>query len=203
MGRTLRLLARTPRMPARWSSSGLGHSLLWKFSACRNCATGKKNLRVSIMTTFTMRIPDSMAGRLSSSEMRSWLTQFLRNPHPLPPDPGSGYERISLTLPRGLVQTAAFNLRCSPSQALRRLAQERLGPRESARMNSQPYLGPASLPGAGNASWRPALGRPAAVQGQSREGELGAVVAQLIASVVTLALILLVGYFSSKSKKHV
>jgi hypothetical protein len=155
------------------------------------------------MATFTFRIPDSMAGRLSSSEVRSWLSQFLRNPRPLPPDPGSGYERISLTLPRGLVQTVAFDLRCSPSQALRRLAQERLGPREGARMSSQPYLGPASLPGAGNTSSRLAPGRPAAVQGPSREYELGAAVAQLIASVVTLAVILLVGYFSSKGKKHV
>ncbi len=155
------------------------------------------------MATFTFRIPDGMKGRLSSTEMRSWLTQFLRNPHSLPPDPGSGYERISLTLPRGLVQTAAFNLRCSPSQALRRLAQERLGSPEGARMNSEPYSGPMSLPAAGNTSWRPAPGRPTAMEGQSREDGLGKAVAQLIASVITLALVLLVVYFISKSKKQV
>ena len=155
------------------------------------------------MATFTIRIPDSMAGRLSSSEMRSWLTQFLRNPHPLPPDPGSGYERISLTLPRGLVQTAAFNLRCPPSQALRRLAQEHLGPPESARTPSEPFLRPTSLPAAGNSPWRPAPVRPPVMGWQSREDELGKAVAQLIASVITLAFLLLVVYFSSKSKKHV
>ena len=74
------------------------------------------------MTTFTFRIPDWMAGRFSSSDVRSWLTQFLRNPHPLPPDPGSGYERISLTLPRELVRDVAGYLRSSPSIALRRVA---------------------------------------------------------------------------------
>ena len=55
------------------------------------------------MATFTFRIHDSMAGRLSSSEMRAWLTQFLRNPCSLPPDPGSSAERISQTLSNELV----------------------------------------------------------------------------------------------------
>jgi hypothetical protein len=155
------------------------------------------------MATFTFRIPDSMAGHLSSAEMRSWVKEFLRNPHPLPPDPGSGYERISLTLPRSLVQTVAFDLRCSPSQALRRLAQERLGSRESARTPNEPFFRPTSLPGAGNTPWRPAPARPAVMGGQSRVDALGMAGAQLIASVVTLALILLVAYFSSKGKKHV
>lgn len=116
--------------------------------------------------------------------MRSWLTQFLRNPRPLPPDPGSGHERISLTLPRGLVQTIAFDLGCPPSQALRRLAGEYLGLPERVRTPSEPFL-------------RPTSGE------QSREDTLGAAVAQLIASAVTLALILLVVHFSSKGKKHV
>jgi hypothetical protein len=79
------------------------------------------------MATFTFRIPDSMTGRLNSAEMRAWLTQFLRNPHPLPPDPGSGYERISLTLPRELVRDVAGYLRCPPSTALRRVAAVYLG----------------------------------------------------------------------------
>jgi hypothetical protein len=77
--------------------------------------------------TFTFRIPDGMAGRLSSAEMRTWLTQYLRNPHPLPRDPGSGYERTSLTLPRELVRDVAGYLRCSPSIALRRVAAVYLG----------------------------------------------------------------------------
>jgi len=79
------------------------------------------------MATFTFRIPDSMVGRLGSAEMRSWLSQLLRNPRPLPPDPGSGYERISLTLPRELVRDVAGYLRCSPSIALRRVAAVYLG----------------------------------------------------------------------------
>jgi hypothetical protein len=86
---------------------------------------------VLIMATFTFRIPDSMAGRLSSAEMRSCLTQFLRNPYPLPPDPGFGYERTSLTLLRELVRDIPGYLRRPPNQALRRLAQERLRPPQS------------------------------------------------------------------------
>jgi hypothetical protein len=154
------------------------------------------------MATFTFRIPDSMAGRLSSPEVRSWLSQFLRNPRPLPPDPGSGYERISLTLPRGLVQTVAFDLRCTPSQALRRLALEHLGLPEGARSPGEPFFRPTSHPAAGNTSCRSGPARPAATGGQSRD-ELGKACGQLIACVITLALILLVAYFSSKGKKHV
>ncbi len=41
------------------------------------------------------------------------------------------------------------------------------------------------------------------MEGQSREDGLGKAVAQLIASVITLALVLLVVYFISKSKKQV
>jgi hypothetical protein len=155
------------------------------------------------MATFTFRIPDSMAGHLSSAEMRSWLTQFLRNPHPLPPDPGSGYERISLTLPSRLVQTAAFNLRCSPSQALRRLAQEHLGPPESARTPSEPFYHSMPLLSAENTFSKAVPARPTVVGGQSPEDALGKAVAQLIASVITLALVLLVVYFISKGKKPV
>jgi hypothetical protein len=80
--------------------------------------------------TFTFRIPDNMTGRLSSAEMRSWLTQFLHDPHPLPPDPGSGYERTSLTLPTGLVQTAASRLRptwANPSGESIKALQNQLG----------------------------------------------------------------------------
>ena len=32
------------------------------------------------MATFTFRISDGLAGRLTSAEMRSWLSDFLRNP---------------------------------------------------------------------------------------------------------------------------
>ncbi|HTR22827.1 MAG TPA: hypothetical protein VMI10_02520 [Terriglobales bacterium] len=51
--------------------------------------------------TFTFRIPSSMAGRLTSAEMRAWIGDFLRSPHALPPDPGPGYERIGTSaIPR-------------------------------------------------------------------------------------------------------
>jgi hypothetical protein len=85
------------------------------------------NFTAIAMATFTFRIPDSVTGRLSSAQMRSWLADFLRQPHALPADPGSGEERISLTLPNEAVSDAASFLRCSPSCALRRVAAERLG----------------------------------------------------------------------------
>jgi hypothetical protein len=57
--------------------------------------------------------------------MRSWLDEFLRQPHTLPPDPGSGYGRVSLTLPESAVSAAYCQ--CSVSSALGRIALERLG----------------------------------------------------------------------------
>jgi hypothetical protein len=58
--------------------------------------------------------------------MRSWLEDFLREPHVLPPDPGPGDERVSLTLPQAVVEVVSSRLRCSTSAALRRIAVERL-----------------------------------------------------------------------------
>lgn len=79
------------------------------------------------MTTFTLRASEELAGRLSSAEMRSWLSDFLRQPHTLPPDPGSGYGRVSLTLPEGVVRAVVEHSQCAVSPALRRIAIERLG----------------------------------------------------------------------------
>jgi len=59
--------------------------------------------------------------------MRSWLADFVRRPNSLPPDPGAGYERISLTLPEELVRDASKYLHCSHSEALRRIAVQQLG----------------------------------------------------------------------------
>jgi hypothetical protein len=84
------------------------------------------------MTTVTLRVPESMAACLTSAEMRSWLVDFLRRPHSPPPDPGSGEQRVSLTLFREEVLQVAGFLRCSPSVALRRIAAERLGISSSA-----------------------------------------------------------------------
>jgi hypothetical protein len=71
------------------------------------------------MTTYTFRCSAGLAGRLNSAQMRTWIAEFLRQPHHLPPDLGPGEERISLTLPAESVQQLAEFLRCSPSQALR------------------------------------------------------------------------------------
>jgi hypothetical protein len=78
------------------------------------------------MTTFTLRAPNELTRQLSSAEMRSWLTDFVGNPHSLPPDPGSGDGRVSLTLPNDVVHVVAGYSRCSVSSALRRIASERI-----------------------------------------------------------------------------
>ena len=103
------------------------------------------------MVTFTFRIPVTLAGRLNSAQMRSWLADFVRCPNSLPPDPGSGKERVSLTLPEDLVREAAGYLRCSPSTALRRIAAERLGLRQATtavRMTYSPAVTAAKPLGA-------------------------------------------------------
>jgi hypothetical protein len=79
------------------------------------------------MTTFTFRAPEGITSRLTSSEMRSWMNDFVRQPHILPPDPGSGYGRVSLTLPADTVNAIATYSKCATSSALRRIAVERLG----------------------------------------------------------------------------
>jgi len=93
------------------------------------------------MDTFTFRVPDSLAGRLSSVQMRAWLADFLRQPHILPADPGSGEERVSLTLPSEVVRHAATFLRCSQSVALRRIATERLAISFSAAVHQEAIAG--------------------------------------------------------------
>ena len=110
------------------------------------------------MATFTFRIPDSMAGRLSSAEVRSWLSLYLANSLPLPPDPGAGQERISLTLPDNLVHKAACCVGCSPSTFLRRLAAANLGPRRAPMSPQATHSAkPAGMrvPEAAQGVWRP------------------------------------------------
>ena len=79
------------------------------------------------MTTFTLRISDSLAEFLNSAQMRSWLEEYLHAPHALPNDPGPGGERLSLTLPHDLVEAVSGHLGCSTSAALRRIAVEQVG----------------------------------------------------------------------------
>jgi len=80
----------------------------------------------AIVTTFTLRVSSSLAAGLSSAQMRTWLDAFIRQPHPLPLDPGPGDERVSLTLSESDVNTVISHLQCSASAALRRIAANRL-----------------------------------------------------------------------------
>jgi hypothetical protein len=73
------------------------------------------------MTEFTVRTTTTLGNQLNSAQMRSWIAEFLRQPHRLPPDPGAGEHRSSLTLPGESVRDLTAYLRCSPSSALRRL----------------------------------------------------------------------------------
>lgn len=74
------------------------------------------------MTIFTVRTIATQGTQPSSALMRSWIAEFLRQPHPLPPDPGAGGTRTSLNLPPESVRDLAEFLHCSSSSALRRLA---------------------------------------------------------------------------------
>ena len=156
------------------------------------------------MPTFTFRIPDSMAGRLSSADVRSWLTDFQRNPHLLPSDPGSGYERVSLTLPRELVTQVAGYLRCSPSTALRRLAQERLSPARPSTIIPSPVPRPAPFPAPAQPfrTAPPVPRHPAYTPYRSilRQDEMATAIAELVAGALTLAIVFLVLYVSGKLK---
>ena len=154
--------------------------------------------------TFTFRIPDNMAARLGSAEMRSWLNDFLRNPHALPPDPGSGYERTSLTLPRELVAHVAGYLRCSPSTALRRLAQERLSPKPPTTISPPtiPRPAPFATPAQTFRTAPPVPRHPVATgpRSISHQDKVAAAIGQVIAGALSLAIVFLVLYVSGKLK---
>ena len=85
------------------------------------------------MTTFTLRLTAPLAQHVSSARMRSWIAEFLREPYSLPPDPGPGDGRISVTLPGESVQALAGFLHCTPSEALRRLALKATQPSRAVR----------------------------------------------------------------------
>jgi hypothetical protein len=50
------------------------------------------------MATFTFRVPEHWAGRLDSKRVQKWLQEYLKRPVLLPPDPGAGKLRISISL---------------------------------------------------------------------------------------------------------
>ena len=118
--------------------------------------------------------------------MRSWLEAFLREPHPLPPDPGPGYERISMTLSQGVVNAVSAHLGCSASAALRRIAVERTGARiPTAVLVSRAIHPDGTAPQmrGGRAAWGRAAGQPkTGTSGtpQNNPSEAGAVIGALV-----------------------
>lgn len=70
--------------------------------------------------TYTVRVPDSWAG-VGSADVRAMLAGFLQHPAKLPPDPGPGDARLSLSLPARAVKVVAALLDESESGALRRV----------------------------------------------------------------------------------
>lgn len=145
------------------------------------------------MTTFTLRASEALAGRLSSAEMRLWLDDFLRQPHTLPPDPGSGYGRVSLTLPQPAVSAVAAYCRCDVSSALRRIAVERLGTSRSTA--GQPGVpAPTARIVDGEAEWDRAAP-------QYSLSQAGAIAMMLIPTFLWILIIAAYFIFNSRKRK--
>ena len=68
-----------------------------------------------------LRIPDAWEGRLHSVAVRAWLQEFFQRPRPLPPDPGAGEARVSLSVPPRAIKVLEGLTGDSASGALRRL----------------------------------------------------------------------------------
>jgi hypothetical protein len=80
------------------------------------------------LQAFTLRVPGSWAGCLSSEQVRDWLAAFLQRPTPsLPPDPGAGDSRVSLSLPKRAVKVVSGLLDETESAALRRIIAAHMG----------------------------------------------------------------------------
>jgi len=73
-----------------------------------------------------LRIPSVWEGRLHSAEVRYCLSVYLQRPHALPPDPGAGEVRVSLSVPPRAIKILEAVTGDSASAALRRLMSERL-----------------------------------------------------------------------------
>src|SRR6266849_7370790 len=101
------------------------------------------------MQTFTLRIPGSWAGRLSSERVRDWLAAFLQRPTPnLPPDPGAGDSRVSLSLPKRTVKVVSGLLDETESGALRRIIAAHVGALPSCAAQYALPAAPRFEPGA-------------------------------------------------------
>jgi len=68
-----------------------------------------------------IRIPDAWAGRVHSEDVRDMLQAFLQRPGPLPPDPGVGDARVSLSVPWRAVKVLEGITGDAASAAMRRL----------------------------------------------------------------------------------
>jgi hypothetical protein len=155
------------------------------------------------MTTFTLRLTAPLAQHVSSARMRSWITEFLRQPYALPLDPGPGEDRMSLTgcrlpLPSESVHALAGFLRCSPSEALRRLAAKAIGPSAAVTPDQRKLVSEDALWTAPQAT-----ARPRAVQPSPRSTtDAGNQLIGLIAQVLVMGLALLVWFFFSSRKER-
>src|SRR5271154_2579443 len=106
------------------------------------------NARERHPMTYTLRTTTALGGQLSSGQMRSWIAEFLRRPHPLPADPGAGEYRLSLNLSDESVRDLAGLLRCSSSSALRRIALNALQSSPALSATQTDYARSGALAGA-------------------------------------------------------
>ncbi len=79
------------------------------------------------MAVFSLRIPAAWRGQVDSGSVRGSLAAYLQRPRKLPPDPGPGEEKISLSLPERAVKVVSGLLDDTESGALRRVIAENIG----------------------------------------------------------------------------
>ena len=80
------------------------------------------------MTSFSLRIPATLVPHVNSAQMSTWIAEFLRRQHPLPPDPGPGEDRVCLSFPKKSLDALVQVIGCSRSEALRRIALDAVSP---------------------------------------------------------------------------
>ena len=101
------------------------------------------------MAIVTFRIPDQWTGKVDSRSARRWLVAYLKHPVLLPPDPGAGKVRISISLPNHLMKIVKTAKEDSPSGSLRRII--------AANLDVGKLAGPRLASG-GSAVWRKSSG---------------------------------------------
>lgn len=73
------------------------------------------------MATVTFRIPEHWAGRVNSKKVQYWLTEYIKHPTSLPPDPGAGDLRVSISVSAQLARILRSVRVGSVGAALRRI----------------------------------------------------------------------------------